>query len=473
MGASEDGCSCRDFTRSELLRRGVAQAGAGLPQIEPGMPRPAGTGLSRRGFLLSSAGLAMSVYGAGRLIDPRAFEAGIAAAAQSSAAAPVLVSVYLQGGIDSMSVLYPAGDPLYGQYRNTLALPAGAGPVFTEDPRLYWHPQAAPLAQLHGEGKVSVMPTVGYSDPNQSHFTSRHFWEVGATQADLNTGWMGRYLDLVGSADNPLQGLCLDDSLNPSLATARMPVATIDLPSDFSVWAEGVWGPPQTVMYDAFDALGRVGVRSRDLGMVQSGQAALMTSQVRRQLLPFQPAPGATTPPVPAGYPSTTSDSGDEFPARMAAVAQMLAAGLPITCVSVSTESVFDTHESQQAPFDAGLGEVAQTLLAFQSDLEARGLDGRVLTLVWSEFGRRPAQNASNGTDHGAAGVGFVIGTRAAGTMIGEWPGLATGLDALGNLKDTADFRSLYCSLLEQWLGHDAAPIIPGAANLPRVTVVN
>ncbi|HXR14113.1 MAG TPA: DUF1501 domain-containing protein [Solirubrobacteraceae bacterium] len=460
-------CSCNDFTRSALMRRGVAAAGAGLPAIEPGMPTPAGTGLSRRGFLLSSAGLVLSVYGAGRLLDAPAFEAGVAAAAEAGSG-PVLVSVYLQGGIDSMSVLYPAGDPLYGQYRTSLALAAGAGPAFSEDPRLFWHPLAAPLAQLHSEGKVSVMPTIGYSDPNQSHFTSRHFWEVGATQADLLTGWMGRYLDIVGTADNPLQGLCLDDSLSPALATAKLPVATIDLPSDYSVWTQGVWGPPQTIMYNAFEALGHVGVRSRDVGMMASGQAALMSSTLRRQLLPFQPADGQSAPAPPSSYPTAT----DEFPARMAAVAELLGAGLPINCVSVSTDSVFDTHESQAAPFAAGLGEAAQTLYAFQRDLEARGLADRVLTLVWSEFGRRPQENGSAGTDHGAAGCAFVIGTRAAGTMIGEWPGLASGLDPLGNLTETADFRSLYCSLIEQWFAHEAAPIIPGASTLARVRVV-
>ncbi|HEY7966712.1 MAG TPA: DUF1501 domain-containing protein [Solirubrobacteraceae bacterium] len=463
-------CSCNDFTRSEFARRGVAQAGAGLPAIEPGMPTPAGTGLSRRGFLLSSAGLALSVYGAGRLLTPQAFEAGVASAAQSPAAAGrVLVNVYLQGGIDSMSVLYPAGDPLYTQYRTSLALAAGAGPVFTEDPRLFWHPLAAPLAQLHGEGKVSVMPTIGYTHPDQSHFTSRHYWEVGATQAELMTGWLGRYLDLTGTPDNPLQGLCLDDSLSPALATAKVPVATIDLPSTYSVWAQGVWGPPETVMYDAFDSLGRVGVRSRDAGMIQSGQAALMTSTLRRQLLPFQPASGSSgAPPLPSGYPSAS----DSFPARMAAVAQLLGAGLPLKCVSVSTQSVFDTHENQVPAFEPGLQEAAQTLLAFQRDLEARGLDDRVMTLVWSEFGRRPQQNASSGTDHGAAGCAFLIGKHAAGTMIGEWAGLASGLDPLGNLMQTADFRVLYASLLEQWLGHEAAPIIPGAASLPRATVI-
>src|SRR3984957_16517917 len=101
-------CSCSDFNRSDLLRRGVARAGQGLPAIEPGMPTPAGTGLSRRGFLLSSAGLVLSIYGAGGMLDLNAFEEGVARAAAVTDQ-PVLVTVYLQGGIDSMSVLYPAG----------------------------------------------------------------------------------------------------------------------------------------------------------------------------------------------------------------------------------------------------------------------------------------------------------------------------------------------------------------------------
>jgi uncharacterized protein (DUF1501 family) len=460
-------CACRDFTRAELLRSRAARAGGGLPAVEPGMPTPAGTGLSRRGFLLASAGLALSVYGAGRLIDPSNFEEGIARAA-AAPAQPVLVSVYLQGGIDSMSVLYPAGDPLYTKYRPVLALPEGAGPAFTEDPRLHWHPRAAPLAQLHGEGKVSVLPAVGYADPNQSHFTSRHYWEVGATQADLLTGWMGRYLDLSGTPDNPLQGLCLDESLQPALATSRMPVAAIASPSAYSFYAAGVWGPPQQIMYDYFDALGRSGTVSGDAHMAQSGQAALMSNTLRQQLGQFQPQSDGRAAPLPAGYPN----SADQFPARMAGIAQLLAAGLPLRCVSVSTESVFDTHNSQAQAFDTGLDEAARTLYAFQRDLEARGLADRVLTLVWSEFGRRPQENGSAGTDHGAAGCAFVMGTRAAGTMIGEWPGLAGGLDPLGNLTATSDFRGLYCSLLEQWLGHEAAPIIPGAAGLARPQVV-
>jgi uncharacterized protein (DUF1501 family) len=461
-------CACRDYTPADLMRRAAAQAGSGLPAIEPGMPTPAGTGLSRRGFLLGSAGLALSVYGAGRMLAPQAFEEGIARAA-ALPAQPVVVSVYLQGGIDSMSVLYPAGDPLYRKYRPVLGLAEDAGPAFAEDPRLHWHPRAVPLAELHGEGKLTVLPAIGYTHPDQSHFTSRHFWEVGATDAYLLTGWMGRYLDQVGSADNPLQGLCLDDTLQPSLATGQMPVAAIDSASSYSFYARGVWGPPQSIMYDYFDALGQIGVGARDAAMTQSGRAALMSSTLRRQLLPFQPSSeeeGASK--LPAGYPT----SEDRFPARMAAVGAMLTGGLPLRCVTVSTDSEFDTHDNQVASLDLGLGEVAQTLQAFQRDLEARGLADRVLTLVWSEFGRRPDENGSGGTDHGAAGCAFVMGSRAAGGMIGEWPGLEKGLDELGNLQATSDFRGVYCSLLEQWLGHDAAAVIPGAAGLTRPVLV-
>src|SRR5205807_1535865 len=107
---------------------------------------------------------------------------------------------------------------------------------------------------------------------------------------------------------------------------------------------------------------------------------------------------------------------------------------------------------------------------AFQRDLEARGLADRVLIVLWSEFGRRPQENGS-GTDHGAAGCGFVVGTRAAGRMIGEYPGLDT-LDDNDNLRATSDFRGLYCALLEQWLGADAGAVIPGADGFARPRVV-
>ena len=116
---------CSDFSRTDLLRRAAAEAGRGLPAIEAGMPLPAGTGLDRRSFLARSAGLALAVYGSTSLL-PRAFEEGIAAA-QAAGPQKVLVSVFLDGGADSLSMLFPDGDPLYRKLRPRLALPASAG----------------------------------------------------------------------------------------------------------------------------------------------------------------------------------------------------------------------------------------------------------------------------------------------------------------------------------------------------------
>ena len=141
--------------------------------------------------------------------------------------------------------------------------PDGAGPAFAEDDTLSWHPSLAPLAELHGEGKVSVMPGIGYDHPNQSHFTSRHFWEVGAADERLTTGWLGRYLDRVGSKDNPLQGLSLDWSLQPSLATAKMPVAAVDAPDSYDFWARGVWGEVSERMVATIGRLGAIPTTAR------------------------------------------------------------------------------------------------------------------------------------------------------------------------------------------------------------------
>src|ERR671934_160709 len=132
-------CGCNDYSRTQLLRRAAAEAGRGLP----------------------------------------AFEQGIAAAAaQAPASDRILVSIFLSGGADSLTMLAPtSAHPQYASWRPSLALAAGQGTPLAEDPSLRWHPSLAGLAELYGEGKVSVMPAIGYADANQSHFTSRHFWE--------------------------------------------------------------------------------------------------------------------------------------------------------------------------------------------------------------------------------------------------------------------------------------------------------
>jgi uncharacterized protein (DUF1501 family) len=448
---------CNEFSRASLVRRSAAEAGRGLPAIEPGMPLPAGTGLDRRSFVARSFGLALSVYGLGKL---GLFEEGIARAA-SGPAKPVLVSIFLPGGADSLSVLYPASDAKYRKLRPTLALEAAAGKPFTEDTRLYWHPSLNPLATLHAEGKVSVMPAIGYTHPDQSHFTSRHFWEVGATDARLVSGWMGRYLDRVGSRDNPLQGLSLDYQLQPSIASTKVPVASLASPDDYSFWASGVWGEVENRM---LAAMGPLGARRKDRFLNQAAKAAAQSDRLRHQLAPFKSNGNGYGSPV--AYPKV--DSG--FPDQLAGLAAMLAANLPLRCVAITAPGEYDTHSDQPQALADGLDVTAQSLFAFQRDLEARGLANRVLTLVWSEFGRRAEENGS-GTDHGAAGTAFLIGTRARGKMIGEFPGV-TKLDEDGNLRNTSDFRSIYSSLLEQWLGADAKGIIPHASSFGRVPLL-
>jgi uncharacterized protein (DUF1501 family) len=439
-----------------------ARAGSGLPAIEAGMPTPAGTGLSRRSFLLRSAGLALSVYGAGKLARLPVFEEGIASAAGRSGT--VLVNVFLDGGADSLSILAPTGDPNYRRLRPSLALPANAN-MFSEDTRLTWHPNAAPLAQLHAEGKVSVLPAVGYDHPDQSHFVSRHFWEVGAIDAGLRTGWLGRLLDVIGTADNPLQGVSMGGSLGPSLATTRVPVAAVDAPEEFGFWMPGAWGPPADLGLNAFADVGRARKASRDPAVAQAARAAAFAGNVRTSLAPLG-KDGKPNYTPRAAYPQ----SEERFPKRLAGLAAMLSAGLPIRCATLSAPGAWDTHADQAKELPENLKITADSLFAFQRDLEARGLANRVLTLVWSEFGRRVAENGS-GTDHGAAGIGFVIGTQATGRMIGEFPGLGT-LDPQGNLRATSDFRGLYASLCADWFGVDPGQVLPGGGSPARPKVV-
>jgi uncharacterized protein (DUF1501 family) len=443
---------CRNYTRSRLLRTAAAEAGQGLPGIEAGMPLPAGTGLTRRGFLSRAAGLALAVYGAGR-IPLAAFEEGIARAATPG---KVLVSVFFDGGVDSMSLLAPVGDPLYAGLRPTLALTPESGTAFSEDPSLRWHPAAGGLATLHGEGKVTVFPAIGYDSPNQSHFTSRHFYEIGEVQVGYRTGWLGRYLDIAGDDENPLQGLSMDGSLSPTLATASKPVAAIDSVTDYDLWAR-VDDPISAEMFRSFARFGSSASDSAAMG--QARKATARTTKLREELKQFQDFTSPVT------YPKSP------FAASLAGLAALIGAGMPLRCVTVNASGGYDTHSNQAANFTRNVQRTCDALLAFQRDLEARGLQDRVLLEIWSEFGRRPEENGSGGTDHGAAGCAFVIGSRASGQMVGEFPGLAQ-LDSRENLVRTSDFRGMYCSLLEQWLGQDAGPIIPGASGFARPQLV-
>ena len=461
--------ACNDFTRSHLLRASIAAAGNGLPATEPGMPLPAGTGLTRRSVLLRGAGMALAVYGAGRALAPEAFEAAVAEAAGEQ---KVLVSIFMDGGADALSLLAPTGDPRYATLRPQLALAPSAGWAFEADPRLRWHPSAAGLRELWDDPSigVAVAPAIGYDAPNQSHFTSRHFWEVGATDPSATTGWLGRYLDRVGAPDVPIQGLSLDDRLSPTLATSSVAVAATTNLDSYRFQADGVWGAMETRMQSTFAALGEL--EAHDPITAQARQAQANAAGLASDLA----AVGSGVPPAGAAYPAASST----FKTRLQGLARLLATvdgagnALPLRCVTLNAQGGYDTHSDQATAFSGNLLSTAGNLRAFWRDLQLRGVADRVVVTLWSEFGRRPAENGSAGTDHGAAGAALVMGTNVRQGLIGEFPGLAAGagLDGEGNLRATADFRGLYCSLLEQWLETDAAGIIPSAGSFARPVLI-
>jgi uncharacterized protein (DUF1501 family) len=180
-----------------------------------------------------------------------------------------------------------------------------------------------------------------------------------------------------------------------------------------------------------------------------------------------------------AGFVKSEKESGDksavtypsgDFAERLAVLAAMLHTEMPIKCASLNAVGSYDTHSDEAGTLATNLAQTVAAVVAFQRDLEARGLDQRVLIQLWSEFGRRPRENGS-GTDHGAGGNAFLIGTRASGKMVGEFPGLSS-LDENENVVRTSDFRGMYCSLLEQWFQTEAGLVIPEASSFERPVLV-
>ena len=348
------------------------------------MPLPAGTGLTRRASSRASARRSRSPSTAARQLGLLAFEEGIAARRGRRPGSRSSSSVFLEGGADGLSMLYPAGRPAlpeappdaralgrYGVHR-------GPAPLLA--------PGAGRLAQLYGEEKVTVLPAIGYTHPDQSHFTSRHYWEVGATDT--------RPADRAGSAaistlsarrTTRSRALSLDDTLAPALATAKMPVAAIyGRPTSTTSTRTRVWGRSSTGCSSRSACFG---VRTQPTrrcvrpAVVGAGRPAAQPAAAVRgqQTVSSAPEPGA----VP--------ELRRRLSAQLAGLAAMIAAGLPMRVVALTAPGEYDTHAERAAALTEGLQLTADSLLAFQRDLEARGIADRVLVHVWSEFGRRAA----------------------------------------------------------------------------------
>lgn len=423
--------------------------------------------LTRRSMLKWGIGAGVTVYSATRLPTAHLLDA---AAAEAAAApdAPVLVSVFLPGGLDLLDTLMPLGQE--GPLRDLRGAVSPAAPVALKGTSLGLHPALTKgpnggLQGLYERGQIGFLPGIDYANPNLSHFASRAFWETGMVSQQSVSGWLGRWLDRHGSADNPLQGLSSGYGLSPTLRSVGAPVASVSDPGDarLSMWS--VWGDWSTAAIDTYNALAQPsGARP---GPAATMRAARLAHKVSDQLAPYAATKDKPDPLAgPVAYPAD-NDTAD----RLKVLAGLLSQPLGIRVATVDADGEFDTHEGQAQTLERDLGAVGEALATFQADLEARGLAQRVLTFVWSEFGRRPQANKSQGTDHGAGGVAWVQGPRALGGILTEYPSLLD-LDPEKNLKVTVDFRKVYASLVAQWLGTDPAEVIPNAGSFGQVQVV-
>jgi uncharacterized protein (DUF1501 family) len=365
--------SCADWhmSRRALLNRGgeilPIPAGAldGLATFERS------GGLNRREVLAGAVGLVAmctslgACAGGGSSTQGALDAAGAAHAADPNAT--VLVSLYLDGGNDGLNTLVPLADKRYRKLRRRIAIPEGDAIVLGDAPEFGWHPSLPGLAALYDAGKVAVLPAVDYANPDLSHFNSVEYWRTGIVGHSGDTsGWLGRTLDLIGTDDNPLQGISVQNSLDPALLPTRVPVATVLAPGDFNFWMEGV--SEEQVQLDLL----------RGLSADRDGASALRASRgalrnaitIRERLRPLAEAENGG----PA-YPK--SDLGTS----LQSLGRMLSAGFGTRVAAVRHGGGFDSHEEQPEQHAKNLTELDEALVAWQADLETRGLAARPTTI--------------------------------------------------------------------------------------------
>jgi len=360
------------------------------------------------------------------------------------AADRVLVIVNFQGGNDGLNTIVPFANPAYYRYRPTLGV--AAGDVVRLNDQIGFNPALTPLKALYDAGKVAIVQGVGYPDPVLSHFRGTEIWQTAAPEKYLSTGWLGRYLDEANlPADNLFNAVALSDVLPEVLVSEKVDVPAIQQLQGYGLASDR--NVANRAAFHEFVQDNRVPFASPYLAHV-----AEIEDHAQR---------GAQElPNLVAGYKTDATYPATPFGRSLALAAQIVGSKLGTRVLYVTLGS-FDTHTTQKATQDRLLADFANGMTAFYADLAAHGNDGRVLTMTFSEFGRRVGENASRGTDHGTAAPAFLIGGGVKGGLYGSHPSL-DDLDN-GNLKYNTDFRSIYATVIERWLGRAPSGIIAGS----------
>jgi uncharacterized protein (DUF1501 family) len=376
----------------------------------------------------------------------------------------ILVVIQLSGGNDGLNTVVPYGMDAYYKSRPGIGVPSNQVLKLKDADGIGLHPQMGGIKDLFEDGQCAIVQGVGYPNPNRSHFKSMDIWQTADPTATGN-GWLGRYFDSEccgygkgesGRAEKAAAGQVGVDSM-PGIAIGRTaplamegqrikPIAFEN--EDMFRW---IGQDVHKALAEPYDQIQRRGTTTD----ADTNAAFLMRTALDAQISSDLIRKAVRNRPL-VQYP------GGELARQLSMVASMIRAGLPTRVYYVQLGG-FDTHAQQGGANgrQAGLlGQLAQAVKAFYQDLKAQENDQRVLTMSFSEFGRRVVQNASQGTDHGTAAPMFLFGPMIKPGVIGDHPSL-TDLDE-GDLKYKIDFRSVYAGILEGWMKADSKKILEG-----------
>lgn len=360
----------------------------------------------------------------------------------------ILVLIQLAGGNDGLNTLIPFEDDRYYRLRPNLAVSRKEAIRIGDN--LGLHPRLGAFRSLLDEGKLGVIQNVGYPNPNRSHFRSGEIWETASDTDDfLATGWIGRYFDATcsGRAEpSGPAGIHLSTE-TPQAYLGQDPHETFGL-------RPGGAAPRRRRGSRSFERrlIEAVPDQPEDnLGFLRHTMLdAIITEEKIQQILADDRA-GST-------YPNSS------LARSLRQIATMIQSGLP-TRVYFASLGGFDTHANQANTHGNLLETLGAAMAAFQSDLESRGLADQVLTMTFSEFGRRPAENNGKGTDHGTAAPLFVMGNRIQPGMHGTAPDLEVGPKE--DLRFGTDFRGVYARILDTWLDCPSEVVLGGKFDGP------
>ena len=362
---------------------------------------------------------------------------------------PVLVVLQMTGAYDALNTFIPYSDPHYMDYRPVVNI--APEDVLAVDDKVGFHPAMAPIKEMYDQGKVAVLQGIGYPNPNRSHFRSLDIWHTAEPEKMISDGWLGKAIrDLDPNKENILTAVNFGRGLPRALAASGVSVASVGDLSNYGVLT-GIQGAEDRS--EALDIFARMYAPMIGTGAVsdylsQTGLDALKGADILSD--------------APKTYSSSVEYGGSPLAQWIKNIAQVHLAdfGTRIFYTGVNP-GTFDTHANENITLPKLWGDVSNAIADFYEDLKEHNANEEVVILLFTEFGRRVVDNGS-GTDHGSGSVAFMIGDGVKGGLYGEYPSLESEKLDSGDLHWNNDFRRTYATILEQWMGLDANPILGG-----------